>query len=76
MNNQLFQNLNLEIGEQAKCTAGYPHKSTVIVECIKDFSQAPSLDHIINNSQEYVKVVKYGLIGLSTSHLISDNWSN
>ena len=70
----LFQSLNLEIGERASCEAGYPRKSLAVVECIKDFDTAPSLDYIFNNYNEFIKVVHYGSIGVSTSHLISGNW--
>ncbi len=69
-----FQSLNLEIGERASCEAGYPKKSLVVVECIKDFSEAKNLDEIINNASMFVKVVHHGLIGLATSHLITNGW--
>lgn len=69
-----FQSLNLEVGDRASCEAGYPKKSLVVVECIKDFSEAKSRDEIINNSRNFVKVVHYGLIGLATSHLITNSW--
>lgn len=71
-----FQELNLSIGERASNRSAYPRKSLVVVECIKDFNSAPDSDHVINNASSYVKVIHYGLIGLSTSHLISSSWVN
>jgi hypothetical protein len=70
----LLEELNLSIGERAKCKAGYPRKSTVIVECKNDFSEAQDYDHIINNSSYYIKTVDGGEYGLLTSHLISSKW--
>jgi hypothetical protein len=69
-----FQNLYLEVGDRASSEAGYPKKSLVVVECIKKFSEAKDLDFILNNSNEFVKVIHYGLIGISTSHLCSSGW--
>jgi hypothetical protein len=69
-----FQSLNLEVGERASCEAGFPRKSLVVVECIKDFDTAINNDYLVNNHGEFVKVVHYGIIGISTSHLISYNW--
>ncbi len=69
-----FQSLNLTVGERASCEAGYPKKSLVVVECIKDFIEAKNSDEIINNSGTFVKIVHYGLIGLATSHLITCGW--
>lgn len=69
-----FQDLDLEVGERATCSAGYPKKSRVTVECIKDFFEAKNSDEIINNALTYVKIIDYGLIGIGTSHLISSNW--
>lgn len=69
-----FQQLNLSVGERASNDNTYPKKSLVVVECIKDFADAPSSEYIINNPKEFVKVVHHGMIGLSTSHLISSSW--
>lgn len=69
-----FQSLNLEVGERASCEAGYPHKYLVVVECIKDFSEAKNEDYILNNHGEFVRVIERGLIGIGTSHLISIGW--
>jgi hypothetical protein len=70
----IFQDLNLSVGERASCEAGYPKKSLVVVECVKDFSEANNSDEIINNANSFVKIIHNGLIGLSTSHLISCGW--
>lgn len=69
-----FQDLKLEVGQLANCSAGYPKKSRVVVKCIKPFSEASNRDYIINNAREFVEVTYYGLIGLSTSHICSSNW--
>lgn len=72
----LFQYLKLEKGQKARCTAGYPKKVTVIVECIKDFSSAKEDLYIVDNATEFVKIVNAGRfnMGLLTSHLISSSW--
>lgn len=70
----VLQALDLVKGERATCTAGYPHKGTVIVECIKDFDTASNSDDIVNNVRTYVKIVDRGQFGLLTSHMISANW--
>jgi hypothetical protein len=69
----IIQDLNLSVGERAICTAGYPSKSTVIIECIKDFDTAKNSDEIVNNPHDFIKVVNKGKFGL-TSHIISSNW--
>lgn len=74
-----IQELNLKVGEKASCTAGYPSKGTVVVECIKDFGN-PTVwnaqwDDIINNPYDYVKIVDNGLHGALTSHWISGSWN-
>ncbi len=74
LNRVSFQELNLEVGERASNNNTYPKESLVVVECIKDFADAPNDNYIINNSSEFVKVVEFGMIGLSTSHLISSDW--
>jgi len=71
-----FQLLGLKIGERASSEAGYPKKSLVVVECIKDFSESKSNDYILDNHKEFVKVIHYGMIGVSTSHLCSFSWVN
>lgn len=71
----MLQKLQLEQGERAKCVAGYPHKSKLIVECIKDFDTAPNNDDIVNNPFTYVKVVDGGKYGVLTSHWISGGWT-
>lgn len=82
-----LQGLNLKIGERAKCIAGFPHKSTLIVECIKDFnlnydSKKESYndfmkrsDDVVNNPYNYVKIVDKDQFGALTSHWISSNWN-
>jgi len=70
-----LQELELEVGERAKCVAGYPHKGTLIIECIKDFDSAPNSDHIINNERVYVKIIDGGKYGAMTSHWISSQWT-
>jgi hypothetical protein len=72
----ILQELQMEVGERAKCIAGYPHKSTLIIQCIKDFDSAPDSDHIINNVYQYVKVIDGGKYGALTSHWISSNWTS
>lgn len=76
LTNQFFQDLNLKVSERASCYAGYPKKSLVVIECIRDFSEIKNEDYILNNSSSFVKTIHYGLIGLSTSHLMSCNWIN
>jgi hypothetical protein len=76
MKTTTIQSLDLSVGERATCTAGYPNKATIIVECIKDFSEAKNSDEIINNPRTFIKVVDSGKFGLLTSHLISSNWFN
>jgi hypothetical protein len=71
-----IQDLQMEIGERAICKAGYPHKSTLVVECIKDFDSAPNQDDIVNNPFTYVKIVDGGKYGALTSHWISSNWKS
>lgn len=68
----LIQCLDMKVGERATCTAGYPRLATVEVECIKDFSDAPSMD-VVNDPFTYVKLVD-GRFGLLTSHMISAAW--
>lgn len=75
MENVIIQDLNLKEGETATCTAGYPHKGTVHVRCIKDFDKAKDKDEIVNNPHRYVNIISVGRFGLLTSHLISSNWS-
>jgi hypothetical protein len=70
----IFQDLQLEVGQRAICTAGYPHKGTVVVECIKDFCEAADTSDIVNSPYKYIKVYNSGKYGLLTSHLISCNW--
>ena len=72
----ILQELQMEVGERAKCVAGYPHKSTLIIECIKDFDSAPNDDHIIDNVYQYVKVIDGGQYGALTSHWISSKWTS
>ena len=70
-----LQDLQLETGERAKCIAGYPHKGTLIIECIKDFDTAPNPSHIIDNVYQYVKVIDGGKYGALTSHWVSSSWT-
>jgi len=74
LNKTDFPSLDLTVGERASNDNTYPKKSLVVIECTKDFDTAPDKDYLINNATEFVKVVENGLIGLSTSHLISSNW--
>lgn len=74
METTILQSLNLKVGQKAGCTAGYPHRGTIIVECIKNFSEAPDSSDIIDNPFIYVKVVDNGRFGELTSHWISSNW--
>lgn len=67
----ILQELNLVVGDNARCVAGYPHKQMVVVECIKDFSEAKNSDDIINNTSQFIKTVQGCLL---TSHCISSNW--
>lgn len=70
----IIQALGLEVGERATCTAGYPHKGTIIVECIKDFDTATGPSEIVNNPYDYIKIVDRGRFGALTSHFISASW--
>ena len=70
-----IQELNLKIGEKARCTAGYPHKGTITVECIKNFSDAERSIDIVDNPFTYIKVIDNGRFGALTSHFISINWN-
>ena len=67
-----FQELDLVVGERASCVAGYPRKEKVTVECVKDFDAQDNAVDIINNSNNYIKVI-HGTI--TTSHLICSNWT-
>lgn len=73
-----LQELDLEIGERATCTAGYPHKGTIVIECIKDFNSpkmfSKEWDDIINNPYSYIRIIDRGKYGALTSHYISSNW--
>ncbi len=70
----LIQQLELKIGERAVCYAGYPHKSKLVVECKKDFSEAKNSDDIVNDPHGYLNIIERGMTGISTSHVISANW--
>jgi hypothetical protein len=70
----ILQQLDLSVGERAICYAGYPHKSKLVVECSKDFDTAKTSDDIINNPHKFLNVIENGLIGISTSHVISASW--
>lgn len=75
---QMLQALDLKIGQRAICTAGYPHKCTIVIECIKDFGNppffSPAWDNIIDNYSEYLRIIDQGQFGVLTSHFISANW--
>jgi len=71
----ILQELNLTVGQKAICTAGYPHKGTIVVKCIKDFNSASNFDDIINNPYNYIVVVDNGRFGALTSHFISASWN-
>lgn len=71
----IIQDLNLKVGQKARCTAGYPKQSTIVVECIQDFSTAKNSDEIVNNPYDYIKVIDNGRFGALTSHFISSNWN-
>ena len=73
-NGCFFQDLNLEVGERASCYAGYPVKVAVIVECIKNFSEADDSDFILNNPFLFVKEINRSKYGICTSHFISSKW--
>jgi hypothetical protein len=70
----IIQDLDLKLGQKARCIAGYPYKGTINVQCIKNFSEAPEPDDIVNNPYNYIKVIDNGRFGALTSHFISSNW--
>lgn len=76
MKKATLQQLDLTVGERAKCSAGYPTKGTIIIECIKDFDTAPNSDDIINNPYTYITLVDTGRFGALTSHFISSAWTD
>lgn len=71
----ILQDLKLKVGQKATCTAGYPHSGTIVVQCIKDFSEAKKSINIIDNPLDYIKVIDNGRFGALTSHYISCNWN-
>lgn len=70
----LIQELNLEIGQKARCTAGYPKPCTIVVQCVKNFSDAKNSTEIVDNPYDYIKVIDNGRFVALTSHYISCNW--
>jgi hypothetical protein len=71
----IIQELNLQVGQKARCTAGYPKLGTIVVQCIKNFSEAKNATDIVDNPYDYIKVIDNGRFGALTSHFISCNWN-